>query len=99
MSYRVRFRQRARQEFERCRDYGSEFHDKLTLWLSDLADGAEKGTDSSSIDPLQILDEALDGGTDDWEESWRRLWEKAPVNRIRALIAVLRKRSPPCQSC
>lgn len=76
MSYRIRFRTRAKEELQRAKRYGSDFSNDLDQWLNDIATSAANQSTSDSIDLLQLLEKGVDlaGNPGSWKHMWKKWW-------------------------
>lgn len=97
MSYLVRFRRSAKHEIKNAKLYGREFSEELDEWLEDIANAASETDQSGSIDFLQLLEEGVDlvQNPPEWKDVWKRWWKSTPVEKVRILITVLKKRTVP----
>jgi hypothetical protein len=75
--------------------YGGEFREETNGWLSALAAEAETRDSSLSIDFAEAIEAALSTEPRSWGHSLRN-WFKAPIaDKVRAILAAIRKRCPP----
>lgn len=98
MAYRIKFERRAKEELTRAQDtYGTDFREESNGWLKQLAYEAERQTYSISIDTQELAESALEAleKKTDWQYSWRRLLNSSWKTKLRALLAVVKKRRPP----
>ncbi len=100
--YRIRFRESARDEFQYAKDYG--LAERIVDWLKNLAESAERGRNINAIDFRTFLEEGIESleaepGTleSNWKTSLRRFWEVENIDKLRALLHVVRHRSAPWQ--
>ena len=98
MAYAIRYLRRAREEADHLRaTYGQGFARDFGQWLVFLADAAERASDAASVDALEILEQAAgdEPGSSPWKYSWETFKKANGLERLRALLVVLRKRCPP----
>ena len=97
MSYRIRFRARAKQELLIAKQYGVEFSEELDSWLADIAEACHRRDSSISIDLIELLDEGTQAveNSSAWKQAWKRWRNAAPVEKLKALVVFLKKRCPP----
>lgn len=100
--YRIRFREQAAEEIDLARQY--YFFERVHEWLKELAQEAAAGTTSmsgnfeeflSTLDQLEQLSTGVANGH--WAESFRRFRDATAMERLRALLVVLRQRRAPWQ--
>jgi hypothetical protein len=98
MAYSIRFRSRAKDELEEsCDIYGGTFRGQVLDWLAQLAEEAEHRQSFSSIDLQELLNTIADDPAEikQLTSSWGR-WLQAPfMDKLKAILVVLRKRCPP----
>ena len=97
MSYRIRFRARAKADLQIAKQYSTQFSDDLDAWLTEIAASCQRRDSSNSIDLIELLDhgtKAIEHSTA-WEKAWKRWWSAAPFEKLKALVVFLRKRCPP----
>lgn len=97
MRYRIRFRRRAKEELSRAKQYSSQFSHDLDEWLSDIASSVENRSSTQSIDVVDILEKGINasGNPGPWTAAWAKWWQATPIDKVRAVIAFLKTRSPP----
>ena len=96
MAYSIRFKKRARIEFDDCcHIYGEGLRTDLWNWLNQIAESADNGSGFDSIDLIELLDEGLQQQPSAWRFALHRWWKSTPVEKIRAFIVVLKKYCPP----
>lgn len=97
--YRIRFRKRAKEELKRGKSYSTQFSDELDAWLEDIARSASEKRTSDSIDLEQLLEEGINlaDNPSTWNHLWKRWWGSTLIDKAKALLVVLGKRSAPWQ--
>ncbi|OHB66456.1 MAG: hypothetical protein A2V70_02660 [Planctomycetes bacterium RBG_13_63_9] len=100
MTYAIRYLRRAREEADAWRTtYGQGFVQAFDQWLVSLAEAAEDGSETTSVDALEILEQAMGEEdqpvTSQWEYSWDRFKSAGGPEKLLALLVLLRKRCPP----
>ena len=58
MSYRIRFRARAKAELLLAKQYSVNFSEQLDAWLTEIASGCEHRNAGTSIDLIDLLKKA-----------------------------------------
>jgi hypothetical protein len=97
--YDIRYERAAKAELEAALGtYDAEFGGTVMRWLADLASEAQARGHSLSTDFEDLLATAEQvvresGGS--WGLSWQRFREAGWVQRVRAVIALVRNRKPP----
>ena len=97
MAYVIRYKPRAKQQLEQCReDYGT-FTASVEEWLRGLANAAERQDKTIAFELGNAVEVVASGveSPSSWAESFRR-WVEAPgKTKLKALLATLRKLCPP----
>jgi hypothetical protein len=98
MPYRIRFRRRAKAEFTQAQGYSTQFGDELSRWLNDIAIAVDPGEKELSADLTVILESCIDlipEAESPWKASWVR-WKRAGnLEKLRAVIALVKTHRPP----
>jgi hypothetical protein len=96
MAYRVKYHREAKSSLDAAQhDYGPTFRQETNAWLSELVSEAERGNHSLSVDAKELLEAAADADPQSLRRSWKR-WLSAPaLDKLRALLVIVRKRCPP----
>ncbi len=101
MAYKRKFVASARAEFDwLSRDYDDDFARELELWLFGLVRDAENRDWSTSLDASEILQDLLGDGSKQettLQRNLKRLRSATAIERLKALLAVIRRRCPPWQ--
>lgn len=101
MAYHRKYVVSARAEYDwLTRNYGGDFSRELDLWLDGLIQDAEHRDWSTSLDATEILEELLGDGTrpeTTLQRNLRRLRSATVMERLRAILVVVRRRCPPWQ--
>lgn len=98
MPYKIRFRRRAKQELVLAQSYSAEFGEQLNQWLIDIAVSIVPGKKDFAIDMTVVLEAGIDlipEGTSPWKTSWSRFCTAGHLEKLRALVALVKKRRPP----
>jgi hypothetical protein len=95
MAYRLRYEAEAKAEIQEAKDtYPGSFAAAVNAWLLLLAAEAEGGTYPLSLDAEDWL-EAAEGAIESRRHLWNKFWEVGSRDKVRALIAFVKKRRPP----
>jgi hypothetical protein len=99
MRYRIRFRTSAKEELLRAKKYSMQFSQELDEWLEDIAASSHRRDALKSIDLLDLLEQGINiaENLSPWKSVWKKWWKAAPIEKVKALITVLKKRCPPWQ--
>jgi hypothetical protein len=96
VAYTIQIERRTSGELAQAQDdYGSDFREATEGWLHRLAEEAETRDYELSMDLLEWTESVLGTQTSAWGHSWRRWRESSFGDRLRAILAIAKKRCPP----
>lgn len=97
MCYRIRFRRRAMDELCCARAYGETFSAALDEWVADIAADTSQRDTSRSFDVLTLFEDVLNAAANPtpWKAAWMTWCQATPLEKIQALVILLRRRCPP----
>lgn len=94
-SYAIRYERTAKHELSDAQDiYGQTFREDTNRWLDELSSRVGEETDHSSVDLLELLEEARRVNTNSWRHTWRRFMKSTLLEKVTAILLVMKGRIP-----
>ena len=99
MAYAIRYKPAARRQLDQCREDYPTFAATVEAWLRGVATAAERQDEAISFELADLLELAASGAesSDAWALSLRNWLDASAKDKLKALVATLRKRCPPWQ--
>ena len=92
MAYSYPFRRSAAAEYDACCNIYS-CHSVLHALFREIADAAQQQDTGKSVDAIEVLDQMQN--LSQWNYSWRRFQAANGLQRLTALLQLLKSRRPP----